>query len=264
VKCNVPVAEAINDEAVLPERVQEALGQLVGAAKEGLLALSVEVGLGVLTKLLEEEVEAVVGPKGRWNSERTAVRHGHENGEVTLGGRRVQIKRPRARTVEGGSEVPLETYEHFADRDQLEDVVLERMLAGVSTRQYRRAREPIGAEVESDARSTSKSAVSRTFVHRTRQQLWKLMNRPLADMRLAVIMLDGIELHGYTNIVALGDHDRGRQARAGSVGRVDRERGRRLSAAGRSRRPWARCRAGPAVHHRRIEGAQESHPPGVR
>jgi hypothetical protein len=48
VKCNVPVAEAINDEAVLPERVQEALGQLVGAAKEGLLALSVEVGLGVL------------------------------------------------------------------------------------------------------------------------------------------------------------------------------------------------------------------------
>jgi putative transposase len=155
-------------------------------------------------KLLEEEVEAVVGPKGRWNSERTAVRHGHENGEVTLGGRRVQIKRPRARIVEGGSEVPLETYEHFADRDQLEDVVLERMLAGVLTRQYRRAREPIGAEVESDARSTSKSAVSRTFVHRTRQQLWKLMNRPLADMRLAVIMLDGIELHGYTNIVALG------------------------------------------------------------
>jgi len=84
------------------------------------------------------------------------------------------------------------------------DVVLERMLAGVSTRQYRRAQEPVGAEVETDARSTSKSAVSRTFVHRTRQQLWNLMNRPLADLRLAVIMLDGIELHGRTNIVALG------------------------------------------------------------
>ena len=66
-KSNVPVAEAINDEAVLPERVQEALGQLVGAAREGLLALSVEVGLGVLRELLEAEVDQVVGPKGKHN-----------------------------------------------------------------------------------------------------------------------------------------------------------------------------------------------------
>ena len=200
----VPVAEATSDEAVLPESVQEALGQLVGAAKEGLLALSVEVGLGVLQELLEEEVDEVVGPKGRWNPDRTAVRHGHENGEVTLGGRRVPVRRPRARTADGESEVPLKTYEHFSGRDQLEEVVLERMLAGVSTRQYRRAQEPVGPEVETDERSTSKSAVSRTFVHRTRQLLWNLMNRPLADLRLAVIMLDGIELHGRTNIVALG------------------------------------------------------------
>jgi putative transposase len=204
VRCNVPVAEAINDEGVLSERIQEALGQLVGAAKQGLLALSVEVGLGVLRELLELEVDELVGPKGRWNLERTAVRHGHQGGEVTLGGRRVQVERPRARTADGESEVPLVTYEHFADRDQLGQVVLERMLAGVSTRQYRRAQEPVGAEVEADARSTSKSAVSRTFVQRTRDQLWNLMNRPLADLRLAVMMLDGIELHGRTNIVALG------------------------------------------------------------
>ncbi len=203
-KCNVPVAEATQDESVLPERVQEALGQLVGAAREGLLALSVEVGLGVLRELLEQEVDEVVGPKGRWNRERTAVRHGHEDGEVTLGGRRVGVERPRVRTADSESEVPLATYDHFADRDQLEDVVLERMLAGVSTRKYRRAQEPVGTEVEADARSTSKSAVSRAFVQRTRDLLWKLMNRPLADLRLAVIMLDGIELHGRTNIVALG------------------------------------------------------------
>jgi putative transposase len=204
VKCNVPVAEAIIDEGVLPERVQEALGQLVGAAKEGLLALSVEVGLGVLRELLEAEVDQVVGPRGKWNPERTAVRHGHEDGEVTLGGRRVPVERPRARTADGESEVPLATYEHFASRDALEDVVLERMLAGVSTRQYRRAQEPVGADVETNARSTSKSAVSRTFIGRTRDLLWKLMRRPLADLRLAVMMLDGIELHGRMNIVALG------------------------------------------------------------
>jgi putative transposase len=100
--------------------------------------------------------------------------------------------------------VALGTYEHFAERDQLQDVVLERMLAGVSTRQYRRAQEPVGAEVETGARSTSKSAVSRAFVQRTHDQLWNLMNRPLADLRLVVIMLDGIELHARTNIVALG------------------------------------------------------------
>ena len=186
------------------QSVQEALGQLVGAAKEGLLALSVEVGLGVLRELLEQEVDELVGPKGKWNRDRTAVRHGHEDGEVTLGGQRVGVERPRVRTADGESEVPLSTYEHFADRDQLEDVVLERMLAGVSTRQYRRVQEPVGTEVQADARSTSKSAVSRTFVQRTRDQLWRLMNRPLADVRLAVLMLDGIELHGYTNIVALG------------------------------------------------------------
>ena len=86
----------------------------------------------------------------------------------------------------------------------LEDVALERMLAGVSTRRYRRAQEPVGERVEADARSTSKSAASGMFTQRTRDLLWRLMNRPLSDLRLAVIMLDGIDLHGRANIVALG------------------------------------------------------------
>jgi putative transposase len=151
----------------LPERVQEALGQLVGAAKEGLLALSVGVGLGVLSELMEEEVDDVAGLKGKWNPERTAVRRGHEGGAVTLGGRRVEVERPRVRTAGGETEVALETYQHFADRDPLARVVLERMLAGVSMRRYRRAQEPVGEQVEQAARSTSKSAVSRTLVQRT-------------------------------------------------------------------------------------------------
>jgi putative transposase len=201
---NVPVAEATRDEVVLPERVQEALGELVGAAKEGLLALSVGVGLGVLTELMEEEVDDVVGPKGRWNAERTAVRHGHEDGEVELGGRRVDVRRPRVRSVDGEAEVLLSTYEHFADRDPLARVVLERMLAGVSTRRYRRTQEPVGEQVETRARSTSKSAVSRTFVERTREALGELMAPQLADLRLAVMMLDGLELKGRMMVVALG------------------------------------------------------------
>jgi len=204
VKGNVPVAQATRDEAVLPERVQEALGQLVGAAQEGLLALSVGVGLGVLSELMEEEVDDVVGPKGKWNPDRTAVRHGHEGGEVTLGGRRVEVERPRVRTADGETEVPLATYQHFADRDPLARVVLERMLAGVSTRRYRRTQEPVGEAVEQAARSTSKSAVSRSFVERTREALGELMARQLGDLRLAVMMLDGLELKGRMMIVALG------------------------------------------------------------
>jgi Transposase, Mutator family len=194
---NVPVAGATCDEAVLPERVQEALGQLVEAAREGLLALSVGVGLGVLTELMEEEVCDVVGPKGKHDAQRTAVRHGHEDGEVTLGGRRVEVRRPRVRSANGEREVPLATYEHFADRDPLARVVLERMLAGVSTRRYRRTQEPVGEQVETRARSTSKSAVSRSFVERTREALSELMGRQLlasnhrGDAELGLIALSG-------------------------------------------------------------------------
>ena len=52
--------------------------------------------------------------------------------------------------TDGEHEVPVRTYEHFASRDQLSAVVLERMLAGVSTRRYRRLQEPVGEQVEQD------------------------------------------------------------------------------------------------------------------
>jgi putative transposase len=193
-----------HEELALPPRVQEALGELVGSAKEGLLALSVGVGLGVLVELLEEEVVQVVGTKGKHDADRVAVRHGHEAGEVTLGGRRVGVERPRVRSADGAAEVRLRTYEYFADRDPLSRSVLERMLAGVSTRGYRRTQEPVGAEVEQAARSTSRSSVSRTFIERTRVSLSGLMSRRLDDVRLAVMMIDGLELQGRTNVVALG------------------------------------------------------------
>jgi putative transposase len=199
-----PVMPAEERVEELPERVREALGELAGAAKEGLLALSVGVGLGVLHELMEAEVEEVVGPKGRHDPQRSAVRHGHESGEVTLGARRVPVSRPRVRSADGASEVELGTYRHFAARDQLTAVVLERMLVGVSTRRYARAGEPVGSAVDAAARSTSKSAVSRGFVSKTREHLIELMSRPLGDLRLAVLMLDGIELKGRCCVVALG------------------------------------------------------------
>ena len=162
------------------------------------------MGLGVLGELMAEEVDEVVGPRGRHNPDRTAVRHGHEAGEVTLGGRRVGVQRPPVRTADGESEVPLATYRHFAGRDPLTRLVLEQMLADFSTRRFERTREPVGSEVQAQARSTSKSTVSREFVARTRENLDALMSRRLDDVRLAVMMIDGIELKGRTNVVALG------------------------------------------------------------
>ncbi len=188
----------------LPESVQAALGELVGAAQEGLLALSVGVGLGVLAELMEEEVVDVVGPRSKPDPERVAYRHGHERGEVVLGGRVLAVKRPRVRGANGSGEVELESYCHFADRDPLDRVVLERMLAGVSCRRYPRTQEPVGETVELKARSVSRSALSRRFSERTRQALSELMSRRLDGLVLAVLMLDGIELQGRTNVVALG------------------------------------------------------------
>jgi putative transposase len=191
-------------ESPLPPQIQEALGELVGAAKEGLLALSVGVGLGVVHELMELEVDEVVGPKGKHNPDRAAVRHGHQDGSMTLGGRRVQVRRPRMRTADDERELPAQSYEYFADRDPLTRAVMDRMLAGVSTRKFAQVGEPVGSEVEQSASSTSKTTVSEMFIERTRSALGDLMSRRLDDVRLAVMMLDGLEIAERTHVVALG------------------------------------------------------------
>jgi len=191
-------------ESPLPPKVQEALGELVGAAREGLLALSVGVGLGVVHELMEFEVTEVVGPKGKHNPDRTAMRHGHEDGSMTLGGRRVPVRRPRVRTADDEHELAVDSYEYFADRDPLTRAVMDRMLAGVSTRKFARVGEPVGSEVEASSSSTSKTSVSELFVERTRTALGELMSRRLDDVRLAVMMLDGLEIAERTHVVALG------------------------------------------------------------
>ena len=143
-------------ELPLPAEIQEALGEFVGAAREGLLALSVGLGLTVVHQLMEREVDEVVGPKGKHDPDRTAKRHGHEDGSMTLGGRRVPVRRPRMRTADDEHELPVQSYEYFADRDPLTRAVMDRMLAGVSTRKYAQVGEPVGEDVEQTSTSTSK------------------------------------------------------------------------------------------------------------
>ncbi len=204
----VPASKVVStieaSESPLPPRIQEALGELVGAAREGLLALSVGVGLGVVHELMEAEVDEVVGPKGKHDPDRVAVRHGHEDGSMTLGGRRVAVSRPRIRGVDDERELPVETYGYFADRDPLTRAVMDRMLAGVSTRKFAVVGEPVGGEVQRASSATSKTSVSELFIERTRTALGELMSRRLDDVRLAVMMLDGLEIADRTHVVALG------------------------------------------------------------
>src|ERR1700755_3218399 len=96
----------------LPTEITLALTDIAGAAREGLPAM------------FEAEITAIAGPKGKHDPDRVAVRHGTEKGSVTLGGRRIAVSRPRARSTDG-CEVPLSSYTHFAVDDLLTEVVME-------------------------------------------------------------------------------------------------------------------------------------------
>ena len=168
--------------------------------KTELLELALRSGLKVFTTMLEEDRKAICGPRYAHEPERPASRAGSVRSEVVLGGRKVAIRRPRARTAEG--EVPLPTFQAMSKTDPLDRRVVEQLLVGVATRQYARSLEPLDPAIES--RGTSKSSVSRRFVARTRQQLETWQARPLDDLALAVLLLDGVHVGDHCLIVALG------------------------------------------------------------
>ena len=188
----------------LPEQVTVAIAELAGAAREGLLALAVGTGLQVLQAMLAEDVARLVGPKGRHNPARVAVRHGSESGQVTLGGRRVRIRRPRVRAADGTRELPVPTYQAFAATELLDQLAVERMLAKLSCRRYPAGLEPVGIGVEQAATGTSKSAVSRRFVARTEHALAELLAADLSGLELVALLIDGIRVAEHTCVVALG------------------------------------------------------------
>jgi putative transposase len=191
-------------QLVLPEQVTVALAELAGAAHEGLLALAVGTGLGVLGSLLDADVERLAGPKGRHNPDRAAVRHGTQPGKVTLGGRRVRVDRPRVRSADGATELSLPTWRAFAATELLDQLTLERMLAKLSTRRYQAGLEPVGSRVVQDATGTSKSAVSRRFVAATERALAELLAADLTGLDLVALMVDGIRVAEHCCVVALG------------------------------------------------------------
>jgi hypothetical protein len=93
-------ASAATTELVMPDTVRVAMGELTETVREGLLALAVGAGLQVMQAMMDDSVIALCGPKGRHDPDRQGVRHGTEDGSVTLGGRRVPVRRPRACSAE--------------------------------------------------------------------------------------------------------------------------------------------------------------------
>jgi putative transposase len=191
----------------LPEQVTITVRELAGAVKQGLLALSVGVGLAVVHELFEAEVTRLAGPKGKHDPDRRAYRHGQESRQVTLGGRRVQVDKPRVRSVDD-AEVELRTFRAFAGRDLLNAAAVQRMLVGLSTRHYPAGLEPVG-DIEQLA--TSKSAVSRRFVQGTEQKLAELFGRDLSQLDLLAIFIDGMLIAEHCVVVALGVDADGRK-----------------------------------------------------
>jgi putative transposase len=196
--------EASTPGLTMPAEVSVALAEIAHSAKEGLLALAVGAGLQVLGTLMEESVTALVGPKGKHNPDRAAVRHGHEQGSVTLGGRRVGVQRPRVRAADGSGELPVAAYELFSGTELLGRLALERMLGGLSTRRYPVGLEPVGTQVDQAATGTSKSAISRRFVAMTQVALAELLARDLSDLDLVCLLIDGVHFGEHTCVVALG------------------------------------------------------------
>jgi len=179
----------------IPEVVKGELHELVVGA-----------GMTVLMKMLEAEREALCGPVYAHSATRASTRGGSAPGELSLGGRRARLRRPRVRGVDG-KEVRLATWDAFASNDPLNERAVEQMVIGVSTRKYRRSLEP----VDVPARGTSKSAVSRRFVALTKARLDAAMKASIAALDVAVLMIDGIALGEHVVLVALGIDSEGRK-----------------------------------------------------
>jgi putative transposase len=197
-------AAATVPELVMPGVVSVAMADIAETAREGLLALAVSAGLQLMDALIAESVTALAGPKGRHDAARVAVRHGADDGSVVLGGRRVPVRRPRVRTVDGERELPVPAYELFSSTDLLERMAMERMLGKLSSRRYRLGLEPVGDQVEASAKSTSKSAVSRRFVRATERALGELLAADLSGLDLVAVMIDGVHFAGHCCVVVLG------------------------------------------------------------
>jgi len=151
--------------------------------------LCIDAGQQVLAAMMEQDREDLCGPRWKRDPARQAGRVGTTKSEVTLGGRRIAIPRPRVRSKEG-QEVELPSFALAAKRDPLDRHTLDAVACGFSSRKYARSLDRLPADIEE--RSTSRSSVSRRFVAMTTKQLTTWLTTPLGDRHFPIVMIDGI------------------------------------------------------------------------
>lgn len=177
------------------------LAAVLSDVKSAFFGLCVNAGKQVLAAMMEADRVALCGPKGRPDADRRALRGGHTPSWLTLGGRRMAVRRPRARSV-GGEELSLPSFGWADKRDPLNEATLAAIAAGVSNRRYAGTLDALPAgELQS---AVSRSAVSRRFVALSAAQLGERFARRLEKLDLAVVLVDGIHFRERIVLVALG------------------------------------------------------------
>ena len=195
--------EGVGRSAEEPIQVQLPLGMLATLedVQQGFFSLCIAAGREVLTAMMEREREALCGAKWIPNAQRRAVRSGTMKSQVTLGGRRIEMKRLRARSI-GGKELRLPSFEFAASRDPLDSRTLEAISVGVSTRNYARSLDPLPEE-ETEW-SVARSSVSRRFVAMSARMLTRWLSQPLDPLHIRVVIIDGIFFRDHCVLIALG------------------------------------------------------------
>jgi transposase-like protein len=186
--------------ACVPESIDVTL-KLKSTIRRGLFDLCVQTGIQAMQEIFQREMDGLVGPRYRHDENRKALRGGTTPTTVVLGGRKAHARRPRGRTLEG-KELRLKTLEMFASEDPLREQVMGEILAGASMRRYGSTLDQAPDDLEDFG--TTRSAVSRHFVACTKQKLKEFLSRPIGDLKLVVIMFDGVEAGGSSVVAALG------------------------------------------------------------
>jgi putative transposase len=162
-----------------------------------LIQLLIPLGLKAVEEELQTEVEQLVGHGVKRNPENW--RWGRNPGSVYLGDQKVKMEVPRVRNVTARQEVPLESYQAFRKTTVLDDRVLNRLICGISTRQYEQA-----AACVPETFGIKKSSISRHFIRTTARRLETFLNRDLSRHDIVAIFIDGKRLAETDMIVALG------------------------------------------------------------
>ena len=181
------------------------LTELLSGVRHAVESVAAEAGLLVMKALIDEEVEQYTGPKDQHNPERQGHRWGSEEGYVVFSGRKVPMKRPRVRTVDG-RERALERYKWFQTPAAMQESVGRRVVCGVTTRDYEKVIDDV-----CDGYGVRKSSVSRHWKALSAERLAEFVERRLDGLDLAAILIDGIAFHDYLFIVALGVDSTGRK-----------------------------------------------------